>query len=536
MNRHIPTNWEVPLFVIAAGATGGVLSWIYAMTIGQPPATSGIWTLFAWMAFGMAAAYLGVYLIANTDTSVLSRCLAFALLCGFSWKPTLEAADALYQKHTADRRIQKLSGLNEQTRVLLAEAKQVPNDQFSSHAQALVEKGRELVLQYLQVDDYNSRASAALTTHHIVDLLVARTAAGGDEVHDAIDALSESAATLGDLSLAKYAQDAQSGRIQWNLASAFPTDLPALGDNVTYLVDILKTASRGRVALSVLEPGELVTPGDITEAVVEKTIELGYTSLQYDADRIPSATLLSTRPFGMEPWEFTSWWYDGGGKEIGETLYAPHQIKPILCGVTGPETGGWFNKDINTIDDLQGLKMGFFGIGAKVFEKFGVSVQYIPGSEIYQALQEGVIDAAGYSTPATDNALGFHEVAKYNYFPGWQGTSSAFHLVVNSELWERLDSATHALIETACTAAVARNLSHSEAIQGSALEALEKSKVEVKKYSRSVLTQFRSASEKLFTEQATKDAMFRRALESQRKFSDSYHLWKETGYLPHRGE
>ena len=532
MKEPTRTDWKEPMLILAVGAAGGALSWLYAITIGQPPATQGAWTIFAWMAFGMAASFLGVYLIANTDTRAIYRCLAFALVCGFAWKPTLEAAEALVDKQASASRAQQLDNFTAQARLLTQEVEQVPNEEFPTYARALVTKGQELINLYPQIDDYASRSAAILATRDIVDLLAARTSADLDLVPQALDDLSHSATAVGDLALAQYAQDAQSTRLNWDLASAVPTDFTALGDNVNYLAHVLETASRGKISLNILGPGQAVAAHEITNAVMQRDIQAGYTSLQYDADQIPSAVLLSTRPFGMEPSEYTSWWYDGGGKEIAEMVYAPHNLKPILCGVTGPETGGWFKKPITSIKDFQGLKMSFRGFGAKVMEKLGVSVEVLSGADIYPALEKGIIDAAEYSTPAIDNALGFHQIAKFNYFPAWQGTSSAFHFVANSDLWARLDTTTHALIEMACTAAVVRNLSRSEAIQGAALVESAKKGVVLRTYPESILAEFRRESDLLLSENASQDPMFRLAWESQRKFSDSYRVWKATGYLP----
>ena len=532
MKDETDTNWKEAALILAFGGAGGILSWIYAVTIFQAPEASGIYTLIAWMTFGMAASFLGVYLIANTDTRAIYRCLAFALLCGFSWKPTFEAAEALIDKQTAASRTQQLSSVTEKTRSLIDKAKQVPNDEFSFHAQSLAEKAQELTSLPLQVNDYNSRSLASLATREVVDLLVDRIHVDSDTIRLALDGLGRTAQAVGDSALAQYTRDAQSARVNWTLATAYPIDLPGLGDNVTYLSEILKAASRGIVNLRVLGPGKSVSPVGITKAVMEMDVEAGYTSLQYDADTIPAATLLSSRPFGMEPREFTSWWYDGGGRQIGETVYAAHRVKPILCGITGPETGGWFKKPITSIDDFKGLKIRFFGLGAQVMAKMGASVSMISGADIYPALEKGTIDATEFSTPAVDNVLGFSQVAKFNYFPAWQGGSSAFHLVVNMEHWDRLDSATHSLIEMGCTSAVVRNLSHSESIQSSALAESMKQGVNVRTFSDAILANLQRESNDLLKERASEDALFRMALESQRRFSNSYKIWKSTGYLP----
>ena len=220
---------------------------------------------------------------------------------------------------------------------------------------------------------------------------------------------------------------------------AFGTNLPALGDNIVFVSDALKAASGGAVQFKVFEPGKLVPPFSITDAVKDNKVPAGYTWVGYDQGKIPSAPLFAARPFGMEPWEFTAWWYEGGGKELGEEVYAAHGVHPVLCGIIGPETAGWFREEITSLDDLKGLKIRFAGLGGKVMQKAGASVTLLPGGEIFQALEKGAIDATEFSMPAIDQKLGFNKIVKINYFPGWHQTYTSFHLVVNKEVWEGLD-------------------------------------------------------------------------------------------------
>ena len=343
------------------------------------------------------------------------------------------------------------------------------------------------------------------------------------------------AATLGAaalaLSLAAPAAEA-ADKVRWKVPVAFGTNLPALGDNIVYVADALKAASGGSVQFKVFEPGKLVPAFSITDAVKDKKIQAGYTWIGYDQGKIPSAPLFAARPFGMEPWEFTAWWYDGGGKALGEEVYAEHGVHPVLCGIIGPETAGWFRNEISSLDDLKGLKIRFAGLGGKVMQKIGASVTMLPGGEIFQALEKGAIDASEFSMPAIDQKLGFNKVVTFNYFPGWHQTYTAFHLVVNKEVWDGLEDSTRALINMACTAGVLRNLSHGEAIQGEVIRGFSDKGVTAGSLPEPILRELQGIAQEVMQEEAGNDALFKKVYESQEAFSANYKFWKSLAYLP----
>ncbi len=320
--------------------------------------------------------------------------------------------------------------------------------------------------------------------------------------------------------------------IRWRLTSAFNTHLPAIGEAVVYVSDALARASAGTIVLQPFEPGELVPPFSITEAVRERKVQAGITWLGYDQGRMPASTLIASVPFGMEPWEFMAWWYEGGGRELGEALYHEQNVHPVLCSMTGPETAGWFREPIASVDDFVGMKIRFAGLGGEVLQRLGASVTLIPGGEIFQALEKGAIDATEFSLPVIDQMLGFDQVAKFNYFPGWHQPFSAGHLVVNLDLWSGLGGDTRAMIDLACTASVSRALARSEAAQGAVIRGFEQKGVTAASLPRSILEELRRVSHQVLDEQAAADRQFARILASQRAFSETYGNWKRLGYLP----
>ncbi|CTQ47459.1 TRAP transporter substrate-binding protein [Roseibium aggregatum] len=321
-------------------------------------------------------------------------------------------------------------------------------------------------------------------------------------------------------------------RIRWKVPNAFPSHLPALGENAGIVANLLKNVSGGEIQFKIFEPGNLVPPLELTDAVQNGSIEAGYTWMGYDAGKIPASPLFAARPFGMEPWEFTAWWYDGGGRELGEEVYGKRNVHPILCGINGPETAGWFRKEIISMTDLDGLKIRFAGLGGEVMQKAGASVTLLPGSEIFQALEKGAIDATEFSMPAVDQTLGFDKVAKYNYFPGWHQTYTAFHLIVNKEVWDGLEDQTKAMFDTACTATTLRSLSRGEAIQGDVIRGFSEKGVQAKKVPEDMLRELKMLTDEVMETQAAADEDFRQVYESQQTFARDYQTWKGLAYLP----
>lgn len=320
--------------------------------------------------------------------------------------------------------------------------------------------------------------------------------------------------------------------VRWRVPIAFPSSLPALGDNMGWVAERLAEASAGQIRLRVVEPGELVPALELTQSVGENEIDAGYNWLGYDQGLIPASPLFSAIPFGMEPWAFNAWWYYGGGRALGEDIYAAHGVRPILCGIIGPETAGWFKRPIDSVDDLKGLKIRFSGLGGEVVASLGASVSLIPGGEIYQALERGVIDATEFSLPVVDLRLGFDQVAKYNYFPGWHQPSAAFHLIVNQGVWASLSADTQALIEMACAAGVTNSLAKAEAFQGAAIRQFEARGVTATRLPEAVLRDLQAATERTLAVRAAADADFARVYESQTAFRADYKIWKRLAFLP----
>lgn len=324
----------------------------------------------------------------------------------------------------------------------------------------------------------------------------------------------------------------QEARISWRVPVVFQTNLPVLGDNPVYVARQIEAASGGAIRIRLYEPGEVVPAFSVTDAVRDNKVEAGYTWLGYDQGKIPASALLGAVPFSMEPWEYSAWWYEAGGRELAEALYATHNMHLLYCGMTGPETAGWFRKRIETLEDVKGLKIRFAGIGGKVIERLGASVTMLPGGEIFQALEKGAIDATEFALPVVDQTLGFDRVAKYNYYPGWHQPFTASHLVINRRHWDAISDADKAIIETACTAGVTRNLARSEGLQGAVMAKFPERGVSAETLPMELLRELETVTREVLDAEAKADADFAKILESQQKFRAEYANWKSKAYLP----
>lgn len=337
-------------------------------------------------------------------------------------------------------------------------------------------------------------------------------------------------AAVGDYEAA--GQTKRAARIAWRLPIVFQTTMPVLGDNPVYLARAIKEASAGAIDLQLFEPGEIVPAFSITDAVRDGKVAAGYTWLGYDQGKIPASPLISAVPFGMEPWEYSAWWYDGGGRQLTEALYARYNIHPIYCGMTGPETAGWFRRRIDSLQDVQGLKIRFAGLGGRVMERLGASVTMLPGGEIFQALEKGAIDATEFALPVVDQSLGFNRVAPYNYYPGWHQPFTSSHLVVNLEVWRALAKSDQAMLALGCTAAVTRNLAQAEATQGEIIAGFGDIGVSAEILPEPLLRELNKVSDQILQEEAARDPDFAEILASQLAFRDQYAQWKSRAYLP----
>ncbi|MEN8892095.1 TRAP transporter substrate-binding protein [Planktotalea arctica] len=318
---------------------------------------------------------------------------------------------------------------------------------------------------------------------------------------------------------------------------AFSTALPGLGSPIPRVAEQLDLMSGGTLRMKVYEPGKLVPPFEILDAVSSGKINSGYTTAGYWAGKIPAAPLFSAVPFGPEAGEYMAWLYYGNGMTLYQEMYdqAGYNVHVMPCAIIAPETSGWFAKEINTPEDLNGLKMRFFGLGGKVMQKLGVATSLLPGGEIFPALEKGAIDATEFSMPAIDARLGFHKLVKFNYFPGWHQQATVFELMINKDVWNEASEQHKAIIDNACKASVTDSYAEGEAIQHAALiDNVEKNGVQMRQWSDEMLDTFRATWEEVAAEEAAGDEFFNKVLTDMNEFRDGYKIWKENAFLPRK--
>ena len=318
---------------------------------------------------------------------------------------------------------------------------------------------------------------------------------------------------------------------------AFSTSLPGLGSPIPRVAEQLDLMSGGTLRMKVYEPGKLVPPFEILDAVSSGKINSGYTTAGYWAGKIPAAPLFSAVPFGPEAGEYMAWLYYGNGMNLYQEMYdqAGFNVHVMPCAIIAPETSGWFANEINSPADLDGLKMRFFGLGGKVMQKLGVATSLLPGGEIFPALEKGAIDATEFSMPAIDARLGFHKLVKFNYFPGWHQQATVFELMINKDVWNEASEQHQAIITNACKASMADSFAEGEAIQHAALiDNIENNGVTMKQWSDEMLDTFRTTWNEVAEEEAANDEFFAKVLADMNDFRDGYAVWKTNAFLPRK--
>ncbi len=292
--------------------------------------------------------------------------------------------------------------------------------------------------------------------------------------------------------------------------------------------------STGRLDIKVYAGGELVPALGVFDAVSQGTAELGHGAAYYWKGKIPAAPFFTSVPFGMTAQEMNGWLHYGGGLELWRETYAPFNLYPLAGGNTGVQMGGWFNREINSLADIEGLKMRIPGVGGEVFTRVGGTAVNLPGGEIYTSMQTGVIDATEWVAPYNDLALGLFEVAQYYYYPGWHEPGPTLELIVNKEAFESLPEDLQLIVEVAARAANQDMLDEYTARNNQALMTLQQEHgVLLRKFPDDVLRALHEASDEYLQEVAKSDPMARKVYESWRAFAEqarNYHHISEQAY------
>ena len=333
------------------------------------------------------------------------------------------------------------------------------------------------------------------------------------------------------VALSAFGAPAQAETIKINMPSTFPGSLIQLGQAGVRFADTVNEFSGGDIEVKFFEPNALVPALEIYDAAANGSIDAGWSVSGYWGSKNSALNLFAAVPFGPAAGEYLAFMWYGGGEDMMNEIYNKAGLHSLVCGVIAPEASGWFRKEIKSVDDLKGLKMRFFGLGAKVMQKLGVDTQLLAGGDIYPALERGTIDATEFSMPAIDQNLGFYNIAKHYYFPGWHQQSTMQELLMSKAKWDSLTDQQRSLIKTACKANVANQFAEGEAIQGKALKEMQEAGVTIHQWPPEILDTFQTAWGEVVVEESAANPDFKKVWDSLQEFRAEYAAWKELGYL-----
>lgn len=315
-------------------------------------------------------------------------------------------------------------------------------------------------------------------------------------------------------------------KYEWKMVTTWPPHYPIMGEGADRFAKEVEAMSDGDLKIHVYGGGELVPSFEAFDAVSQGMAEMGHSSPYYWAGKVPSAQFFTGVPFGMNAQDTNTWFYYGGGLELWSELYSKFNLVPFPAGNTGAQMGGWFNKEINSISDIKGLKMRMPGIGGKVLSEAGGTPILSPVSEIYTNLERGVIDATEWVGPYHDYLMGFYKIAKYYYYPGWHEPSGALELIVNKSVYNKLPQNLQEIIRIGAKALNISILSEYEKRNIEYLKKIEQEKtVELRKFPNQVLNTFKVITEKVLIDITNKDEMSKKIYDSYSTFQKTLTEW-----------
>ena len=308
---------------------------------------------------------------------------------------------------------------------------------------------------------------------------------------------------------------------RWRMVTSWPKRLPGPGMSAERIAERIAALSGGRMQITVHAAGELTPAFEVLDAVGGGVAEMGHTASFYWQGKMPAAAWFTTVPFGLTPQEHVAWVEAGGGQQLWDDLYKPFGVKPLMGGNTGVCMGGFFRRELRSLDDLRGLKIRALGLGGEVYRRLGATPQTTPPGEILTSLQSGVLDAAEFVGPGTDISLGLYRVAPMYYGPGFNKPNGTGECLVSLRAWDALDAEGRAIVAHACAAEAGFALSEMERLNAEALAALtERHNVQLRNFPREVVAAARKVAADVLGEVAARS-------DTARKVHDSYAAFRE---------
>jgi TRAP-type mannitol/chloroaromatic compound transport system substrate-binding protein len=327
---------------------------------------------------------------------------------------------------------------------------------------------------------------------------------------------------LGGLSSAALAQ---APNVRWRLQTSWPKSLETTHGGVEQMARRIGEITEGKFQISVLASGEIVPGNQVFDAVSNGSFEATHTLSTFFIGKNPAITFDTGLPFGLNARQQLAWFHWGGGRELTREVFKPFGVLNIPCGNTGVQMGGWYRKEIKTVEDLKGLKMRIGGIGGTILSRLGVVPQQIPPGDIFPSLEKGTIDAAEFIGPFDDERLGLNKVAKFYYYPGWWEGSAQNTLLVNQKAWDALPKAFQTALEMACAEQDALMTAHYDEKNPQALKRLVGSGTQLRAFPKPVMDAAYKATEEVLAEWAGKSPEFAKIFDSWKRFRDDSNLW-----------
>ncbi len=335
------------------------------------------------------------------------------------------------------------------------------------------------------------------------------------------------AGAVGAASLAAPAI-AQGAPVKWKLTSAFPAGQPFYSNgpgSLTDFADRVKAMSGGKMEIQVYHAGELVPAFEGFDAARQGIVEMNSWIAYFGAGKVPAAQFFGAAPFGMSTQGKNAWFYIGDGIKLWNEVYEPLGLVGMPIGATGVQMTGWFNKEINSLEDMSGLRLRIPGLAGKAYSRIGVDVKVLPGGEIFPALERGVIDAAEWVGPAQDKILGLNKAAKYYYTTGWHEPTTVTELGINKAAWDGLDPSLQAVVTNA--AAACNLISHSwgEANNAAALKEFAANGTEIRTLPKEVVEALRVEMKAVYEELGASDPLFKKVMDNYFAFKAEHDFW-----------
>jgi len=315
-------------------------------------------------------------------------------------------------------------------------------------------------------------------------------------------------------------------KYKWKMVTTWPPNFPVLGEGCKLAANWIELMSGGRLKVEVYGGGELIPSLEVFDAVSSGAIEMGSGSGYYWAGKIPAAQFFSSVPFGMNAQQMNSWVINAGGNELWNKIYEPFNLIAVPAGNTGVQAGGWYNKEINSVSDLEGLKMRIPGLGAKVLRKAGGTPMLVAGGELFTNLERGVLDATEWIGPYHDYKMGFYKVAQYYYYPGWHEPGTILEMIFNKDKLHELPSDLQEIVKTACYRLNQWMLTEFEAKNSFYLTKLiNEEKVDIRQFPGDVLDKLKGLSKEVIEELIDTDPQSKRVFEHFDNFRKKMKGW-----------